>query len=65
MKSAAMGVIPFKVNDDLRAQLQTFGAGGGDVDWIEMVRCYLVFGAVWCRHDAAGAYIGLSQLMRR
>ncbi|CAN0456870.1 unnamed protein product, partial [Ectocarpus sp. 12 AP-2014] len=36
MKSAAMGVIPFKVNDDLRAQLQTFGSGGGGMDWIEM-----------------------------
>ncbi|CAB1119412.1 unnamed protein product [Ectocarpus sp. CCAP 1310/34] len=36
MKSAAMGVIPFKVKGDLRAQLQTFGSGGGDVDWIEM-----------------------------
>ncbi|CAM9513834.1 unnamed protein product, partial [Hapterophycus canaliculatus] len=37
MKSAAMGVIPFKINDDLRTQLQAFGSsGGGDVDWIEM-----------------------------
>lgn len=38
MKSSAMGVIPFKVNDDLRAQLQTFGSGEGGLDWIEMVR---------------------------
>jgi len=38
MKSAAMGVMPFKINDDLRAQLQTFGSGGGDAGWIEMVR---------------------------
>lgn len=39
MKSAAMGVIPFKINDDLRTQLQAFGSGGGgDIDWIEMVR---------------------------
>ncbi len=38
MKSAAMGVMPFKVSDDLRAQLQTFGSGGGDAGWIEMVR---------------------------
>ena len=37
MKSSAMGVIPFKVNDDLRAQLQTFGSGEGSSDWIEMV----------------------------
>eukprot|EP00752_Nemacystus_decipiens_P012693 g11245.t1 len=36
MKSSAMGVIPFKVNDDLRAQLQTFGSGEGGLDWIEM-----------------------------
>ena len=38
LKSSAMGVIPFKVNDDLRAQLQTFGSGEGGLDWIEMVR---------------------------
>lgn len=38
MKSSAMGVIPFKVNDDLRAQLQAFGSGEGSSDWIEMVR---------------------------
>lgn len=38
MKSAAMGVIPFQFNDDLRAQLQAFGADDGSVNWVEMVR---------------------------
>lgn len=38
MKSAAMGVIPFTINPDLKDQLQAFGTGGGDVNWIEMVR---------------------------
>lgn len=38
MKSAAMGVIPFKLNDDLRAELQAFGTDGGSVNWVEMVR---------------------------
>ncbi|CAM9294263.1 unnamed protein product [Laminaria digitata] len=36
MKSAAMGVIPFTINPDLKDQLQAFGTGGGDVNWIEM-----------------------------
>lgn len=38
MKSAAMGVIPFTINPDLRDQLEAFGVGGGDINWIEMVR---------------------------
>lgn len=38
MKSAAMGIIPFVLNNDLKTQLQTFGTGGGDTNWIEMVR---------------------------
>lgn len=36
MKSAAMGIIPFALTDDLRAQLQAF-ALGEEVNWIEMV----------------------------
>lgn len=38
MKSAAMSVIPFTINPDLKDQLEAFGKGGGDVNWIEMVR---------------------------
>ena len=38
MKSAAMGVIPFTINPDLRDELEAFGKGGGDINWIEMVR---------------------------
>lgn len=38
MKSAAMGIIPFTLTDDLRAQLQAFGSDEADVNWIEMVR---------------------------
>lgn len=38
MKSAAMGVIPFTINPDLKDQLEAFGTGGGDANWIEMVR---------------------------
>lgn len=38
MKSAAMGVIPFQINDDLRTQLEAFGGDeSGDINWIEMV----------------------------
>ncbi|CAM9510163.1 unnamed protein product [Choristocarpus tenellus] len=42
LKSSAMGIIPFGVADDLRKELEDFGAevpGGGDsgVNWIEMV----------------------------
>lgn len=38
MKSAAMGVIPFTINPDLKDQLEAFGKGEGDHNWIEMVR---------------------------
>lgn len=40
VKSVAMGMLPFKLKDDLRAQLQAF-ASGGEIDWIEMVRFVL------------------------
>lgn len=43
MKSVAMGVIPFTINDDLRLQLQAFGNNGGGVNWIEMVCTLFVF----------------------
>lgn len=37
MKSVAMGIIPFTINDDLRLQLRALGENGGEVNWVEMV----------------------------
>lgn len=38
MKSSAMGIIPFKLTDELRAQLHAFNGDEADVNWVEMVR---------------------------
>lgn len=49
MKSVAMGVIPFTINDDLRLQLQAFGENGEEVNWIEMVCKLLSFCVFACQ----------------
>ena len=37
MKSAAMGVMPFTIHDEVRNKLRAFGEGVDGVNWVEMV----------------------------